>query len=114
MRQRHARRDGLGIAPAASNSLTAFWPGAARAEITRLRSENRSLRDQLARQLGLQARRVSEGANAETPHLVAAAVQAALQADTPQLPRRRARVLAGDREPLYSTSKPVTRLRKYR
>ena len=29
-------------------------PGTARAEITRLRAENRSLRDQIARQLGLQ------------------------------------------------------------
>ena len=49
----------------------------------------------------LRARRVSEVANAETAHLVAAAVQAALQADAPQLPRRRPRVPAGDCEPLF-------------
>ena len=65
MRQRHARRDGLGIAPAASSSLTAFWPGAARAEITRLRSQNRSLRDQLARQLGLQRTQYAQDTSAE-------------------------------------------------
>ena len=39
--------------------------------------------------------------DAETAHLVAAAVQAALQADAPRLPRRRPRVPAGDCEPLF-------------
>ena len=39
--------------------------------------------------------------DAETAHLVAAAVQAALQADAPQLPRRRPRVPVGDCEPLF-------------
>jgi hypothetical protein len=38
--------------------------------------------------------------DAETAHL-AAAVQAALQADAPRLPRRRPRVPAGDCEPLF-------------
>jgi hypothetical protein len=38
--------------------------------------------------------------DAETAHLAAAAVQAALQADAPRLPRRRPRVPAGDCEPL--------------
>ena len=37
----------------------------------------------------------------ETAHLVAAAVQAALQADAPRPPRRRPRVPAGDCEPLF-------------
>ncbi len=39
--------------------------------------------------------------DAETAHLVAAAVQAALQADAPRLPRRRPRAPAGDCEPLF-------------
>ena len=39
--------------------------------------------------------------DAETAHLVAAAVQAALQAGAPRLPRRRPRVPAGDGEPLF-------------
>jgi len=40
--------------------------------------------------------------DAETAHLVAAAVQAALQAGAPsRLPRRRPRVPAGDCEPLF-------------
>ena len=38
--------------------------------------------------------------DAETAHLVAAAVQAALQAGAPRLPRR-PRVPAGDCEPLF-------------
>ena len=39
--------------------------------------------------------------DAETAHLVAAAVQAALQADAPRLTRRRSRVPVGDCEPLF-------------
>jgi len=39
--------------------------------------------------------------DAETAHLVAAAVQAALQAGAPRLPRRRPHVPAGDCEPLF-------------
>jgi len=39
--------------------------------------------------------------DAETAQLVAAAVQAALQADASRLPRRRPRVPAGDCEPLF-------------
>jgi hypothetical protein len=39
--------------------------------------------------------------DAETAHLVAAAVQAALQADATRLSRRRPRVPVGDCEPLF-------------
>ena len=39
--------------------------------------------------------------DAETAQLVADAVQAALQAGAPRLPRRRPRVPAGDCEPLF-------------
>lgn len=39
--------------------------------------------------------------DAETAQLVAAAVQAALQADAPRPPRRRSRIPAGDCEPLF-------------
>ena len=39
--------------------------------------------------------------DAETAHLAAAAVQAALQAGAPRLPRRRPGVPAGDCEPLF-------------
>jgi hypothetical protein len=39
--------------------------------------------------------------DAETAHLAAAAVQAALQADAPRLPRRHPRAPAGDCEPLF-------------
>jgi len=53
LRPQHAPAATLTTQRASTASLRQR-PGTARAEITRLRAENRSLRDQIARQLGLQ------------------------------------------------------------
>jgi hypothetical protein len=53
LRQQHAPATALATQRASTNSLRQQL-ATARAEITRLRAENRSLREQLARQLGLQ------------------------------------------------------------
>jgi hypothetical protein len=53
LRQQHAPATALATQRASTNSLRQRL-ATARAEITRLRAENRSLREQIARQLGLQ------------------------------------------------------------
>ena len=53
LRQQHAPATALATQRASTNSLRQRL-ATARAEITRLRAENRSLREQLARHLGLQ------------------------------------------------------------
>jgi hypothetical protein len=65
LRQQHAPAATLTAQRASADSLRQRLD-TARAEITRLRAENRSLRDQIARQLGLQ--RTQSASNGPTDH----------------------------------------------
>jgi uncharacterized protein DUF6262 len=65
LRQQHAPAAALAAQRASAGSLRQRLD-TARAEITRLRAENRSLRDQIARQLGLQ--RTQSASDGPTDH----------------------------------------------